>query len=86
MTADVYTFEHKNKKYKIPAFTQVPVGAIRKARKEKDEVGQAFSIMESMLGEDSPALMAVDTMNGEEFAAWLEGWTQGAPLGESLDS
>lgn len=86
MTADLYTFEHKGKKYKIPAFTQVPVGAIRKARKEKDEVGQAFSIMESMLGEDSPALLAVDTMNGEEFATWLEGWTQGAPLGESLDS
>ena len=81
-----YSFEHKGKKYSIPAFSEVPVGAIRKARKEKDEVGQAFSIMETMLGEDSPELLAVDTMTPTEFATWLEGWTQGAPLGESSSS
>jgi hypothetical protein len=81
-----YTFEHKGKKYNIPTFSEVPVGAIRKARKEKDEVGQAFSIMETMLGEGSPALAAVDTMNTAEFSTWLEGWTQGAPLGESSSS
>jgi hypothetical protein len=83
MAANVYEFEHNGKKFKIPAFTEVPVGAIRKARKEKDETGQAFAIMEAMLGEDSPALAAVDKMNGAEFGKWLEGWTQGAPLGES---
>jgi hypothetical protein len=86
MTASVYEFEHKGKKYKVPAFSEVPVGAIRKARKEKDEAGQAFAIMEEMLGESSPALQAVDTMNTTEFSAWLEGWTQGAPLGESSSS
>lgn len=83
---DVYKFEHNGKKFSIPAFTSVPVGAIRKARKEKDEVGQAFAIMEAMLGEDSPELLAVDTMTTAEFATWLEGWTQGAPLGESSSS
>ena len=81
-----YTFEHKGKKYTVPAFTDVPVGAIRKARKEKDETGQAFAIMEEVLGEDSPALKAVDTMSATEFSTWLEGWTQGAPLGESSSS
>jgi hypothetical protein len=81
-----YTFEHNGKKFTVPAFTEVPVGAIRKARKEKDETGQAFAIMESILGEESEALKAVDTMKPEEFSAWLEGWTQGAPLGESSSS
>ena len=81
-----YTFEHKGKSYTVPAFTEVPVGAIRKARKEKDETGQAFAIMESILGEDSVELQAVDTMTPTEFSVWLEGWTQGAPLGESSSS
>lgn len=81
-----YKFEHNGKKYSVPAFTEVPVGAIRKARKEKDETGQAFAIMEQILGEDSEALKAVDTMLPEQFSAWLEGWTQGAPLGESSSS
>lgn len=83
MTADVYSFEHKGKKYSIPAFTKLPMGAIRKARKASDDTDQAFIIIETVMGEDSKELAAVDSMSPEEFQVWLEGWTQGAPLGES---
>jgi hypothetical protein len=86
MAAQMYEFTHKGKKYSIPLFADVPVGAIRKARKEKDETGQAFQIIETMVGEGSPALEAIDAMTTTEFSKWLEGWTQGAALGESSGS
>lgn len=87
MTAPkTYTFEHGGKKFTIPAFTALPMGAIRKARKAKDEADQAFTILEAVMPEDSPELAAVDSMAAEEFNAWLAGWTQGAPVGESVSS
>ena len=87
MTAPkTYTFEHKGKKHTIPAFNALPMGAIRKARKAKDEADQAFTILEAVMPEDSPELAAVDSMAAEEFNAWLEGWTQGASVGESVSS
>ena len=86
MTAKVYTFEHAGKTYKIPAFSALPMGAIRKARKAKDEADQAFTIIEFVTGEDSPELAAIDSMNPEEFQVWMTGWTQGANLGESSSS
>ena len=85
-TKKTYTFTHDDKTYSIPAFVSLPMGAIRKARKAKDEADQAFTILEIVMGEDSPELAAVDLMDGEEFQAWFEGWTQGAPVGESSDS
>ncbi len=81
-----YTFEVDGVEHTIPSFNSLPVGAIRKARKAKDETDQAFTIIETVMGEDSPALAALDTLDGAEFQAWLEGWTQGAALGESSDS
>ena len=87
MTAkNEYKFEHNNKTYQIPYFTELPMGAIRKARKATDDIDKAFIIIEEILGENAPALEALDTMKAAEFQKFLEGWTQGAPLGESLES
>jgi hypothetical protein len=82
MTAKTFEFEHKGKTYSIPAFGALPMGAVRKARKAKDEADQAFTIIEVVMGEDSPELAALDEMNATEFQAFLEGWTQGAPVPE----
>lgn len=62
------------------------MGAIRKARKGVDDVDKAFIIIEAVLGEDSAELKALDQMTAGEFQVFLEGWTEGAPLGESSDS
>lgn len=87
MTASkTYTFEHKGKKFTIPSFAALPMGAIRKARKALDSADQAFTIIEQVMGEDSPELAAIDSMNSAEFNTWLEGWTQGAAVGESSSS
>lgn len=87
MTASkTFEFEHNGKKLSIPAFNALPMGAIRKARKAKDEGDQVFTIIEIMLGEDSPELAALDSMDAETFQAFMASWTQGAPLGESSSS
>ena len=78
-----YTIEHNNKKVVLPTFTNLPVGVIRKARKmEADE--QMWFMLESVL--DEKGLAVVDTMSLSEFTEAMNGWTQGAPLGESLQS
>lgn len=87
MTASkTYTFEHNGKKFTIPAMDALPMGVLRKSRKAADEMDRAFMIIEELMGEDSPELKAVDTMNPEQFNEFLTGWTQGAALGESSGS
>jgi hypothetical protein len=87
MTAkESYEFEHKGKKYSVPTFTNLPIGALRAARKATDDADKAFIIIEYLLGEDSPEIKAIDSMKSSEFATWLEGWTQGSPVGESVSS
>lgn len=81
-----YDFEIDGTSYSIPAFSELPVGAIRKARKAKDDTDMAFTILEQVIGEDSPALEALDTLTADSFGDWLTGWTQGAPVGESSSS
>jgi|AntRauMFilla1563_2_1112583.scaffolds.fasta_scaffold01876_7 hypothetical protein len=82
MTAKTYTFKQNGKKHSIPLLSDVPMGAIRKARKAVDDGDRAFIILESFLVEGSPALDAIDQMNATEFKEFLEGWTQGGTLGE----
>lgn len=78
-----YTIEHNNKKVVLPTFTNLPVGVIRKARKmESDE--QMWFMLESVL--DDKAMAIVDSMSLGEFTEAMNGWTQGAPVGESLQS
>jgi len=81
-----FTFTQNGESFTIPTLAAMPVGAIRKARKAKDDTDQVFTILESTIGEDSPALAAIDTMNGEEFEAFMTGWSKGAPMGEPSDS
>lgn len=81
-----FTFKQNGKSYTIPSFNALPVGVIRKSRKAKDDADQAFTIIESVCGEDSPALAAIDTMNTTEFEQFIQGWTQGASVGESSSS
>lgn len=81
-----YKFEIAGQEYEVPLFADLPIGAIRKARTAKDDMDKAFVILEQALGEDSAALAAVDTLTGVEFGKWLEGWTQGASLGEPSGS
>lgn len=78
-----YTIEHKGKKVTLPEFRELPVGVIRKARKESpDEM--MWVVIESVLSDKE--LDILDTMSLEEFNEAMKGWTQGAPLGESLQS
>lgn len=86
MSLEKYNFTIEGKKYAIPHFNQIPVGVLRKSRKSKDEMDQVFTILELVLGDDSDVLDAVDTLDGDRFQAWLKGWTQGAPVGESSSS
>lgn len=81
-----FTFTHAGEDFTIPSFSALPMGALRKTRKLKDETDKVFTIIESAVGVDSPALDALDSMSGEEFEAFLSAWTQGAPLGESSGS
>lgn len=87
MTAkEKYEFTHDGKKYSIPAFSALPMGAVRKARNAKNESDQVFIILESVMPEDSAELAAIDSMDATEFSKWLDGWTQGASVGESVSS
>lgn len=75
-----YTYEHNGKKIELPDFKEIPVGIVRKIRKES-ETDQAWLVLEELL--DSKQLALVDTMTIPEFTQFMNGWTQGANLGES---
>ena len=78
-----FKFVHNGRSYEIPDMASIPTGVVRKTRRLENDSDKAFTILELLLGEDSPELAAVDSMNGAEFADWLTAWTGGAPLGES---
>jgi hypothetical protein len=78
----LYKFEYKGKKYDVPSFGAVPMGVLRKSRKE-NELNTVFIILETMIGENAKAFEALDQMDGPEFGAWITAWTQGAGLGEA---
>jgi hypothetical protein len=81
-----YEFEVDGKTFSVPAFSEMPTGALRKARKADNDMDRAFVILEEALGLESDALAALDKMSLTDFGKWLEGWTQGASLGESSGS
>jgi len=78
-----YTIEHNGKKIGLPAFKELPVGVIRKARKVDAEEAMWF-ILEEVL--DEKQLAVIDSMPLSDFTEAMNGWTQGAPLGESSQS
>jgi hypothetical protein len=81
-----YDFEIDGVTYSVPAFKDLPAGALRKARTGTDDMDRAFIILEQTLGEDSDVIHAIDTLTVTELGEWLTGWTKGAPLGESSSS
>lgn len=81
-----YEFTVGGKEYTIPAFSSLPAGALRRARKADDDLDKAFTILEYTLGLDSKELTAVDAMTVDEFGEFVKGWTDGVSVGESLDS
>lgn len=83
---NMFEFEQGGKLYRIPKFSNLPAGALRKARKATDDLDKAFTIIESVMGENSPELDAVDRMTVEEFGEFVKGWTEGASVGESSGS
>lgn len=80
---NTYKFSHNGRDYEVPALSAIPTGVIRKTRKLTDDTDKSFTILEMMLGEDSKELKALDQMSPAEFGEWLNGWTQGTPLGEA---
>jgi hypothetical protein len=78
-----FTFTHEGTEFTIPAFASLPIGVVRKSRKASDDGDRAFIILETVLGEDSPELNAVDSMDADQFNDFLKGWTQGASVGEA---
>jgi hypothetical protein len=81
-----FSFTHKGTDFTVPSFSDIPVGVIRKSRKATDDGDRAFTILETVMGEGSPELDAIDDMSSTEFQKFIEGWTQGAPMGESSSS
>jgi hypothetical protein len=82
----MYKFKIQDKTYEIPDIVDVPAGVVRKARKSGDQTDQAFTLLESVIEENSEIMAALDTLSVREIGVWFRGWTQGADLGESLDS
>jgi hypothetical protein len=78
-----YKFTHDGKEFEIPAMKDIEAGVIRKSRKAaKDEEDRVFIILETLLGEDSPELAALDKMSATDFGKVIRGWSGGATLGE----
>ena len=78
-----YTIEHNKKKITLPDFNQLPIGVVRKARKLSEDE-QMWFILEGVLSEKD--MDVLDSMTIKEFSQAMSGWTQGAPVGESLQS
>lgn len=86
MANKTFDFTADGKKFSIPAFSELPMGVLRKSRHATDEMDKVFTIVEDVMGENSPELKAIDSMSATEFADFLKDWTGGAPVGESSSS
>lgn len=81
-----YKFEVNGQNYEIPLLKDAPIGALRKSRKADNEMDAAFTVLEAVVGVDSPELAAIDSLTAEQFGEWIKGWAQGASLGEQSSS
>jgi hypothetical protein len=83
---DPFIFEQGGKSYQIPKFSNLPAGALRRARKASDDLDKAFTIIEFVMGDESPEIFAVDSMTVSEFGDFVKAWTGGTSVGESSGS
>jgi hypothetical protein len=63
----------------LPQLSTIRAGVLRKARKATDEMDQFFTILESVLGEESLELYTLDQLPLEELAQVFEQWTGTTP-------
>jgi hypothetical protein len=63
----------------LPQLSTIRAGVLRKARKATDEMDQFFTILESVLGEESLELHTLDQLPLEELAQVFEQWTGTTP-------
>jgi hypothetical protein len=76
------TFEHNGSSYELPDIKTVKPGVMRKARKGENEMDKTFLLLELLLGDDSPTMLALDDLTPEDFNKVIGDWLQGAQLGE----
>lgn len=69
----------------LPRFKNLPVGVVRRNRKE-DDAEQAFALLEAVAAPE--ALDVIDAMGLEEFGELMAAWQKdsGVSLGESSAS
>lgn len=73
MSAETHTFEFKGKSYTIPAYTQIPMRALRKALDEENQIKQSYIILEETV-KDKKVLEILGDMTVSDFVAFVEGW------------
>lgn len=73
------------KKLSLPRFKNIPVGVIRKNRKE-DEDEQTFGLIEAVA--DAKTLKVIDSMSIVELGEFMQAWQKdsGVEMGESSAS
>jgi TfoX/Sxy family transcriptional regulator of competence genes len=83
MSAETFTFKAKGKSYTIPAYSQIPMRALRRALDEENQVKQSFIIVEETVT-DKKALDALESMTVSEFVQFVEAWAgeSGATSGD----
>ena len=74
-----YVIEHKGKKVQLPAFSEMPVGVLRKALHET-ETEQTWYILENVLSPND--LTVLDSLPLSEFSKHMKAWTGCVALGE----
>ena len=76
-----YTTE-AGKKISLPKFKNIPVGVIRKVRKES-QVEQMFTILEAVT--DEATIAKVDALGSEELGQLIQAWQEDSKvnMGES---
>lgn len=85
MALEKFMFTVDGTDYFLPRAAQIPSGLIRKVRK-LEQMDGTFTILETMLGEDSAEIAALDSLPIIELNKVLNDWMQGASLGESSSS
>lgn len=73
MSAETHTFEFKGKSYTIPAYTQIPMRALRKALDEENQIKQSYIILEETV-KDKKVLEILGDMTVSDFVSFVEGW------------
>jgi len=73
MSAETFTFKAKGKSYTIPAYSQIPMRALRRALDEENQVKQSFIIVEETVT-DKKTLEALEELPVSEFIAFMSEW------------